>query len=433
MKIAIIGAGPMGLACAYELGKKNHQVDIYEQDDRIGGMSASFDFEGLKIERYYHFICRSDQQMFDLLAELNIADKLRWQDTKMGFFYAGTLYKWGNPINLLTFPKLGFIAKLRYALHVFYTKSINNWDKLDKQSAIPWLKKWVGEKAYYLLWDYLFTYKFYEYKENLSAAWIGTRIKRIAESRKNLFTEQLGYLAGGSDTLLNELEKRILAMQGNIYLQARVDEVTTINNQVEGLIVNGKKHLYDKIIATIPLPILPRLVPDLSSEIQAKINGINNCGVVCVLFKLRQPLSENFWLNINDPNIEIPGLIEYSNLKPVNNNTSEAIVYVPFYLPKTHPKYSQDDALFLEESLNCLKQVNPEFTSDWVLAKHVSRYEFAQPVCSANFYQQLPPVQTNIAGFMMADTSYYYPEDRGISESIKMGKQLAQLVSSETE
>ena len=54
-KFAIIGTGPMGLACAYHLLKQGYSVDIYEKDDRIGGMSACFDFDGLTIERYYHY------------------------------------------------------------------------------------------------------------------------------------------------------------------------------------------------------------------------------------------------------------------------------------------------------------------------------------------------------------------------------------------
>jgi len=435
-KNAVIGSGPMGLACAYELLKNNHQVDVYERDDRVGGMSASFDLEGIKIERYYHFICLPDTPLFELLKELNIDDKLCWRDTKMGFFYNGVLYKWGAPIHLLTFPQLDLISKLRYALHIFYTKSINNWDSLDKVNAIPWLKKWVGEKAYSMLWDYLFEYKFYEHKENISAAWIGTRIKRVAKSRKNVFTEKLGYLKGGSDTLLSALEKRVLALHGNIYLSAGVESVTSVNNQVEAVVVNGEKRCYDGVVSTIPLPFVPRLVPELPTETIAKINGIANCGVVCVVLRLRHALTENFWLNINDPEMEIPGLIEYSNLNPVReendkpNTTTipEGIVYVPFYMPKTHPKYTKDNASFIEEVQGYLNRINPDFSKDWVLAAHVSRYEFAQPICSPNFYQQLPPIQTNIQGFVMADTCYYYPEDRGISESVKMGKQLAQLI-----
>ncbi len=420
-KIAVIGAGAMGLACAYALLKNHHQVDVYEKDDRIGGMSASFDFDGLTIERYYHFICRTDTPLFELLNELNLSETLCWQDTKMGFFYNGKLYKWGDPIHLLTFPKLGLISKLRYALHIFYTKSVKNWESLDKQDAVTWLKKWLGDKTYQTLWDYLFQLKFYEHKDNLSAAWIGTRIKRVALSRKNLFTEELGYLKGGSETLLKALEKHIFAQNGNIYLNAGIERIMIDNNQIQGVIVNGEKRFYDKVISTIPLPYIPQIAPNLPESIINKIKAIHNCGVICVLLKLRSPLTENFWLNVNDPTMEIPGIIEYTNLY----QKSESVIYVPFYMPKTHPKSKQENNLFIEEVCGYLHRINPAFSKEWILATHVSRYEFAQPICTPNFYQQLPPMQTPIQGFVMADTSYYYPEDRSISESVKVGKALA--------
>ena len=73
-RFAIVGSGPMGLMAAMELLKHGHEVDVYERDDRIGGMSADFDFGGTRIERYYHFICKTDYSLFDLLAELGGLD-----------------------------------------------------------------------------------------------------------------------------------------------------------------------------------------------------------------------------------------------------------------------------------------------------------------------------------------------------------------------
>ncbi|NOZ37691.1 MAG: FAD-dependent oxidoreductase [Gammaproteobacteria bacterium] len=120
-KVAVIGAGVMGLACAYDLLKQGHEVDIYEADDRIGGMAAHFDFAGLNIERYYHFICKPDQSLFELLKELGIEDKLCWTDTRMGYYFKGRLHEWGNPIALLKFPELDFDfeAALRLACFCF--------------------------------------------------------------------------------------------------------------------------------------------------------------------------------------------------------------------------------------------------------------------------------------------------------------------------
>ena len=43
-----------------------------------------------------------------------------------------------------------------------------------------------------MLWRRLFDYKFYDYADNLSAAWIWSRIRRIGRSRYNLFHEKLG-------------------------------------------------------------------------------------------------------------------------------------------------------------------------------------------------------------------------------------------------
>jgi len=131
-KAAVIGSGIMGLTVGYELLKKGYDVSIFEKDDRVGGMSASFNFNGLSIERYYHFVCKPDQPLFELLKELNIFHALKWKNTKMGYFYNGRLYKWGNPFYLLAFPKMDMVSKIRYGLHISSTARMKQFDKLDK-------------------------------------------------------------------------------------------------------------------------------------------------------------------------------------------------------------------------------------------------------------------------------------------------------------
>lgn len=37
-KVAVIGSGPSGLACADELNHRGHSVDVYEREDRVGGL-----------------------------------------------------------------------------------------------------------------------------------------------------------------------------------------------------------------------------------------------------------------------------------------------------------------------------------------------------------------------------------------------------------
>ena len=71
-RIVVIGAGPMGLAAAHRAVTLGHDVDLIEANHKVGGMAAHFDFSGLSIERFYHFVCLSDTPTFELMAELGI-------------------------------------------------------------------------------------------------------------------------------------------------------------------------------------------------------------------------------------------------------------------------------------------------------------------------------------------------------------------------
>ena len=425
-RIAVLGAGPMGLAVAYQLARDGHHPVIFEADDRVGGMTAAFDFSGLSIERYYHFHCISDHAFLDVLAELGLANKMRWVETKMGYWYQGQLQAWGNPIALLKFRGLSLVAKFRYGLHAFLCTKRKNWAPLDHVEAVGWIKRWVGSEAYEVLWRRLFDYKFYDYTNNLSAAWIWSRIRRIGRSRYNLFREKLGYLEGGSGTLLQAMHADIQSHGGEVRLKSSVNKVVIVNGEVKGVEVAGNLDVFDKVISTIPLPYVPSLMPDLADDILNRFKAVNNIAVVCVIVKLRKQVTENFWLNTNDPEMDIPGLVEYSNLRPLGHH----VVYVPFYMPGEHPKFSEPDQAFLDKVRRYLKKINPALLDDDFIDMRASRYRYAQPICDPGYLDKLPPVALPIKGLWVADTSYYYPEDRGISESIDFGRKMARDATS---
>lgn len=420
-RIAVLGAGPMGLAVAYQLARDGHVPVVFEADDRVGGMTACFDFEGLQIERYYHFHCTSDTAFLQVLDELGIAGKMRWVETKMGYWYQRRLQAWGNPVALLRFQGLSLIAKFRYGLHAFLSTKRRNWKPLDALEATGWIRRWVGDEAWEVLWRRLFDYKFYDYSDNLSAAWIWSRIRRIGRSRYDLFREKLGYLEGGSTTLLSALKADIEQHGGEIRLQSPVEKVMIDAGRVTGVKTAAGIEAFDKVISTVPLPYVPRLMPDLPLPVLAQFQALKNIAVVCVIAKLKQPLSPNFWLNVNDPEMDIPGLVEYSNLRPLDH----AIVYVPFYMPGEHPKFAEPDQVFLDKVRRYLCTINPTLSDTDVLAMRASRYRHAQPICPPGYLDSLPPVALPVQGLWVADTSYYYPEDRGISESIGFGRRMA--------
>jgi protoporphyrinogen oxidase len=425
-RIAVLGAGPMGLAVAYQLALDGHHPVVFEADDRIGGMTASFDFGGLDIERYYHFHCTSDHAFLKMLDELGIGNQMRWVETKMGYWYQGRLQPWGNPLALMRFQGLGLVPKIRYALHAFLSIKRNNWRPLDNVEATGWIRRWVGQEAYDVLWRKLFELKFYDFSDKLSAAWIWSRIRRIGRSRYNLFREKLGYLEGGSDTLLRALRSAIEARGGEIRLSTPVQKVGISEGRVTGVELTTGLEDFETVISTVPLPYVSRLMPDLPVDILDRFKAVKNIAVVCVIAKLRKSVTRNFWLNTNDPEMDIPGVVEYSNLRPLR----EHVVYVPFYMPGEHPKFAESNDVFLQKVRRYLTKINPSLTDADFVDMRASRYRHAQPICDPGYLHKLPPMKLPVRGLWVADTSYYYPEDRGISESIEFGRNMAKAAVS---
>jgi protoporphyrinogen oxidase len=425
-RVAVIGSGAMGLAAAYHAVKAGHTVEVLEAGPVAGGMAAHFDFDGLSIERFYHFVCKGDDATFELMADLGISDRMRWRTTTMGLFAGGRLHTWGNPIALLRYGGVSLISRIRYGLLAFESTRRERWDALETQSAREWITRWGGREVYDKLWRPLMDLKFYEYADDVSAAWIWTRVKRVGRSRKSVFEEQLGYIEGGTETLIETLCRKIEALGGTIRLSTPVSKVVTQDGRVVGVDTPGGHTAADAVICTTPTPLVTAMVPDLPPEWRAKYEAIKNIGVCCLIFKLKKSVTPHFWVNIVDPSMPIPGIIEFSNLRAVDTN----IVFVPYYMPVTHEKFGWPDEKLLGEAFDCLRKINPSITADDILGRRVARLRHAQPICEPGFAAKIPPIRTPIEGLQIADTCYYYPEDRGISESVRLGKAMAASLES---
>jgi protoporphyrinogen oxidase len=427
VKTVIVGAGAMGLAAAHYALQAGHDIDVVEADTVAGGMAAHFDFDGLSLERFYHFVCKADATTFSLMKELGIADKMRWRATSMAYWLDGRLHRWGDPISLLRFSKLDPISKLRTGLQMFLTTKRKSFNDLENVSTRQWIENGSGRRVFDLLWRRLLDLKFYEYADNVSAAWIATRIKRVGTSRRSMFQEELGYIEGGSETLVSALVASIEKQGGRIHLGTPAQEITTRQGRVTGVQAGGRFFPAEAVISTVPTPYVSRLVPDLPEAARAAYDSIRNIGVVCVVHKLKRSVTPHFWLNVVDETMAIPGLIEFSNLRP----TPDPIVYVPYYMPTSNPKFVASDESFVAESFSYLKRINPALVDSDRLVSHVGRLRHAQPLCEPGFAARIPAVRTAIEGLQIADTCFYYPEDRGISESARLAREMALAIGTD--
>ncbi len=81
-------------------------------------------------------------------------------------------------------------------------------------------------------------------------------------------------------------------------------------------------------------------MPNQTDTYFANVRSVEYIGIVCMLLSLRRSFTTNFWTNTNDPRISFNGIIEQTNL---NENLQAAglnVLYIPFYLPTTEPRYT---------------------------------------------------------------------------------------------
>jgi 15-cis-phytoene desaturase len=85
-KVAIIGGGLSGLACAKYLSDAGHEPIVYEARNVLGGkVSAWQDKDGDWVETGLHIFFGAYPNMMSLFEELDIEDRLQWKPHQMTF------------------------------------------------------------------------------------------------------------------------------------------------------------------------------------------------------------------------------------------------------------------------------------------------------------------------------------------------------------
>jgi len=429
MRIGIVGGGVAGLGCAYFLSARGHQVEVFEQAPFLGGLAGCFDFDGLQVEKYYHFVCRDDVDLIDMLGRLGLSDELEWRPGKMKFFYRGRLYAFGTPWGLLRFRPLSLVGRIRFGLNVAFSRSAQSWERYEPITARDWLVAQIGREAYEVIWEPLLRIKFGPYYDQISASWIWHRIHRVVRSRSNILArERLGFLKRGTPILLDALIGALRERGVGLETSVPVDAITVGRDGVTGLTIRGQHRPFDTVISTAPLPVLAGLLPPSALAQIGDITGIGYICVVCLIMKLRRPVTDAFWINVNDPRVPFNGFIEYTNLNPRRDADQPHLLYVPFYLPPGDPRFAQPDAELYRECVAGLRVVRPDLTDDWVLGYRVFRDRFAQAICTTNFAQRIPPVRSRIPGLLLTDSTQLYPSDRTISGMFGQARKVAELI-----
>ncbi len=437
MEIGIIGAGVAGLAAANELGKQGHRVSVYEGAPFLGGQASTFDVGGGRLEKGYHHLFTTDTAIIELMEELGLGSRLKWIESKVGFFYNYKIHKLVTPIDLLKFTEISFIDRVRLGLVTLYLRRYKDWRKLEKYTAAEWIRKYAGKGVYDVVWGPLLRGKFGGQYDKVGMPWFWGKIQTRFASRgkgiRGMQKESLGYPIGSFDEIFDALSNRIQENGGSINLSTPVKRVIVEDGIATGLEIDHgsggvDKKYFDYILSTTPSYVFPRLVHELPDDYIKKLNDVNYLAAVLIILVMDRPFTDIYWLNIADRSIPFVGLIEQTNFVDPALYGGNHVLYISNYLGEDNPHFAMDPDDLLQEYIPHLKKINPSFDKSWIKDWHYHKVAAAQPIIGTNYSERIPEHRTPISNLYLANTTQIYPEDRGTNYSIRMGNEVARLM-----
>jgi protoporphyrinogen oxidase len=424
-QVTIVGGGFTGLAAAYELAKNGIKVSVLEAEPEIGGLAASFDVEGEKLDRFYHHWFTNDIEVIQLIEELGLNSRIEINPTNTGVYFSNNFYRLSTPWDLLNFTPLSIFNRLRLGALALRVRRVKDWKKLENKTAHDWLRELAGEEVYRVIWQPLLKGKFGPYAQSVSAVWFWNKLKLRGGSRGKSGEERLAYFKGGFTGLAEAIAKKTQDFGGNIELNTPVERIE--KKEGRWFLDTGQGCFSsDKVIVTTALPLLAEMIGDWApQQYITDLKRIKYIGNICLVLELDRPLSSTYWLNVNDPSFPFVGVIEHTNFERPETYGGRHIVYLSKYLPHTDKLYSMNPDEFLEYALPFLKKMFPKMEKSWIKARHLWRARWSQPVVEKHYSKLIPKEDTPFEGLHLCTMAQIYPEDRGTNYAIREGRRIA--------
>ena len=402
--IGVVGGGIAGLAAAYRLRERGHEVRVFEASDTVGGLAATYATAGDDIERFYHHLSKSEETIVELAEELGLGDRIEWRVGENAYYVDGVVHPLDAPWEILAYPHMSLYDKFRLGmltLEIDVRGGIPSFDTYDNLEAFEdvsveeFLLEHTTRGVYENFFEPLLDAKFGDRVEDVSAAWLLGRIKFRGE-RDLLRGEILGYFEGGVGVLLDALVEAVGEQQ--IQTEAtvtdlgfadssRADRHSPHSGHVELLTVETPEGVQTHEVDDVVVATMPNVLEDLTGY----ECDIDFQGAVCALVTMEEPLTGTYWLNI-DHDAPFGALIEHTEFVPPERYGGQHLLYVASYIQSPEEwLWQADESEIRDRWLDHVGEMFPSFDRDDVTEFRLAKNPRAAPVYERGYLDMVIP------------------------------------------
>jgi protoporphyrinogen oxidase len=407
-RVAIIGGGILGSVLALRLAQQGANVTILERAPDLGGLAGAFDFDGHRVDRFYHVVTPADDRMLALADETGLTDEVRFEHVGVGFWSKGKLHGFDGIPDLLRFKPLSIIGRLRLGLFVLACQARSSYDDLESVPLLKWLRKICGREVTNKIWKPLLDSRFDKHHDELPATYLWARTNRMRSARSSEGAgERMGHVVGGHERLVNAIGEKAREAGVDIRLGAGVEGLVMEDGAVRGVRVDGVDERFDLVVPTLQAPALEKLLP---AEL-AHLRGLfpeRFLGCVCLILKTTRSLLPCYSVNLLDP-APFTTIVETSHVLGTDHTDGLRLAYVPRYTDTDSPIFDESDDEIYARFLAGVRELVPDLRDEEIVAWTVQRARVVEPVHAMGHSPRTAPLDPGVEGLALASAAQIYP------------------------
>ena len=311
----ILGAGIAGIAAGKRLQDQGKRCVICEKDADWGGLCGYFTIDGFRFDRFVHFSFTPDAAL-----------AAHFEDSSPMYAHPPTAYNYWHGY-WLKHPAQNNLAPLPTEEKVCIIEDFVRRPQREP-SAIARYDEWLRvQYGNYFAEHFPFAYtRKYWGREprELETRWVGRRLHTpplaevlrgsYAEQEANFYyTSHMNYPEkGGFRSMLD-------ADRAGLDIRFCKEVVGIFPREKRVVFADGDSMTYGRLISSLPLPEMVRLVPDCPAEVQQAAARLHcTCGYQVSLGFRRADVARHLWFYIYDEDVP-PARVYAPSLKSPDN------------------------------------------------------------------------------------------------------------------
>ncbi len=405
----IIGAGPAGLACGYELSKAGAHVEIFESATSVGGMSGTIELWGQRVDFGPHRFFSKEPRINRFFKE-QVGEDFTVVQRLTRIYYDKKFFLY--PLNFFdVLRNLHPITIIKILLHYFYQKIR---PIKDQETLEGWLVDRFGRK--------LFEIFFKNYSEKLwgmpcshiDADWAAQRIKKLSlfeaiintlklhkGGRHATLVDKFAYPRLGTGMIYDRAAQAIEKNGGKVHLNTRVKRVVMDQGKVKGVeLENGELVNAAHVVSTMPINLLVKGLPDVPGMILEAAGKLYFRNAILVYVEVNGlDLFDDNWIYVHSPEVKHGRITNFRNWSPdLNGDKQTSILCLEYWTFENEAIWSEEDKKLGQLAINELRQIELIPETIEILNTQVIRIPKCYPVYKKGYRKHLRIIEDYLRG-----------------------------------